>query len=253
MSVHTNLANLALAHGDFQDAERQYQQVLTSATAVRDRVSEAVAENNLGVVCLSQQRLEEARRHLARALELRRELGDRYGEASSLRNLGILETMKGDLAAARLRLEASLALAREAHLAAQEASARYRLGEVDRQEQRWEAALGNYREALAAHQRLEAKNSQADDLAGIAECLARRARPDWKGAEAAVELALGLAPARPQALKARAWLRHLQGRNLEAQQDIENALRDPEHLAPECQGEMKALRQRIRVPSRIPG
>ena len=252
ISVHTNLANFALVHGDFQDAERQYQQILTSARGISDRQSEGVAENNLGVVYLSQQRLEEARRHLTRSLELRQKLGERYGEASTQRNLGILETMKGDLAAARLRIEASLAIARDAHLGGQEASARYRLGEVDRLEGRWEAGLVNYRLALEAHTRAEARNGQADDLAGIAECLARKARPDGKAAWAAVGKALDLAPGRPQALKARAWIRHLQGRHVDALQDLEAAIRDPDHLAPEFQGEMKALQDQFRSTRKIP-
>ncbi|MBI3131200.1 MAG: protein kinase [Acidobacteria bacterium] len=249
ISVHTNLANFALAHGDFQDAERQYRQILATAIEITDRKSEAVAENNLGVVYLSQQRLEEARRHLARAMEIRKILGDHFGEASTQRNLGILETMKGDLPAARLRIETSLAIARQANLGSQEASARYRLGELDRLEGRWEDSLGNYRLALEAHTRAEAKNHQADDLAGIAECLARKPRPDRKAAEAAMDKALSLAPGRPQVLKARAWIRHLQGKSDEALEDLEAALRDPDHLAPEFQGEMKALRDRFR-PSR---
>ncbi len=249
ISVHTNLANFALAHGDFQNAERQYQQILASALAITDHQSEGIAENNLGVVNLSQLRLEEARRHLARALEIRLKLGDRYGEASTLRNLGILETMKGDLAAARLRLDASLAVARAAHLGSQEASARYRLGEVARLERRWEEALDHYRQALDAHTRADAKNNMADDLAGVAECLARKSRPDLKAAEAAVEKALGLAPGRPQALKARAWVRHLQGHGPEALQDLEAAILDPHHLAPEFQVEMTQLRAMLRSTS----
>ncbi len=249
-SIRTNLANLALAHGDLQDAERQYQQVLISARALEDRAGQAIAENNLGVVGLSQQRMVEAQPHLLRALELRRDLGDRYGEASTLRNLGILETMRGDLAAARVRLEASLRVAVASNLAVQVAAARYRLGEVARLEGKWDAAISHFLAALEGHRRVEAKRGEADDLAGWAECLARKPGPDWRAADAAVARSLELAPDRPQALRARAWIRHLKGQRAEALQDLERALEDPGHDAPEAHQELLDLRERFRAEPR---
>lgn len=248
LEIHAliNLGNQALNRNELPEAERYYQRARDRAQAQGHLAAEGLGENNLGVIRVVQFRLDEAKVHLQKSLELRRRAGNRTSEANTLRNLGTVARMQGRLEESRDLQEQSLVVAQDANLAAPEARALACLGELDRIQGRWTQAIAHFKAAEALFRAQEQRTELAATLGGMAECLALQPHPQLARAESLAREATDLDPKHPAALKARAWIHHLRGRKAEALQDLEDALADPQHRAPELREEILALQAKMR-------
>jgi len=81
------LANIDMAEGKFDQADKHLQNALTAFRALGDRRNEAMMLNNAGYLRRQQGRLDEAEPMHLQSLEIRREIGDLVGQG---RTLGIL-------------------------------------------------------------------------------------------------------------------------------------------------------------------
>lgn len=244
--VLINLANLALGRGALGEAEARYRDILRANQTMENRVGEATALNNLGVFLLTAQRVDEAEDPLRRALALRTAIGDGRGEANTQRNLGILLQMRGAFEEARATYQASLERSKAIAYASGEAQALYRLADLDRLEGRHLRAAAQFKAAAGLFAERGGAAERADALAGAAECLARLRPPRLPEAEALLEAAKGGQALRTTGLRARAWIHRARGRRAAALQDLEAALQDPEHQAPEGRQDMAATLARFR-------
>ncbi len=97
---------------------------------IRDRVSLARAENNLGLILLAQGDRAAAHKHLDRSLELAEETNLEIGRSHVLMSLCELSLMQGNVQAARQFADQALALAERLHEAANVAEAHVWLGRI---------------------------------------------------------------------------------------------------------------------------
>ncbi len=97
---------------------------------LRDRVSLAQAENNLGLILLAQGDRAGAHKHLDRSLELAEEANLEVGRSHVLMSLCELSLLQGNLKAARQFAEQALAMAERMHEAANVAEAHVWMGRI---------------------------------------------------------------------------------------------------------------------------
>jgi Tetratricopeptide repeat./Helix-turn-helix. len=97
---------------------------------LRDRVSLAQAENNLGLILLAQGDRAGAHKHLDRSLELAEETNLEVGRSHVLMSLCELSLLQGNLKAARQFAEQALAMAERMHEAANVAEAHVWMGRI---------------------------------------------------------------------------------------------------------------------------
>ena len=109
------VGQLATIQGDYEQAQRFYQESLTLHRELRDKQCIASDLNNLGVTACNRGDIEQARKFFEESLALTREFGDKQGIAiaHSLNNLGALVCKQGNYEQARKFFEESLALCRE--------------------------------------------------------------------------------------------------------------------------------------------
>ena len=153
------LGNLGVVHGDCGElakAEESHQQALKIHRETGDRLGEAVALGNLGLVYYLRGGpgdLDRAEEHCKRALEIDAQIGNRRGEAIQLRNLGNVYAVRGEL----------------------------------------ERAEDHHRQALDIHRELGNRLGEADQLGNLGIVYGRRGGPDnLDAAEGYVEQALGI-------------------------------------------------------------
>jgi tetratricopeptide (TPR) repeat protein len=92
----TGLGTLYRQQGQLSQAEEVYQQALAISRTSRNRLEEARALDNLGVVAFHGRHYEQALSYHEAALQLRRMIGDRTGEGASLCNLALDYQEQGD-------------------------------------------------------------------------------------------------------------------------------------------------------------
>ena len=159
---------LAYSQGDFDQAERRYEQSLAISERVGDHTGVGNALSNLGIVAQERGNLTRARDLYERALTLRQELGDRKGVAIALNGLGIVARRQRDLAQA-LRLNAmSLAIRRELADEQGIAISLINLGNVEMDDGQCDRAESLWEEALAIRRRLEDRRGIAETLVNLA-------------------------------------------------------------------------------------
>jgi tetratricopeptide (TPR) repeat protein len=112
-SLLSNLGIVARVQGRYDEARRYNEEALTLRRTLGDKWAIAVSLNNLGNVAIDQGRYDEARRLHEEGLALRREVGDMWVVANSLNNLGNLARDQGDYAQAGARYQESLKIVRE--------------------------------------------------------------------------------------------------------------------------------------------
>jgi DNA-binding SARP family transcriptional activator len=122
---------------------------LTAARHAGDRVAEAAALTNLGMIDVWQGRNEQAADHFEHAAAACHDIGDRTGEARALGNLGCLDQRRGRYRQAVGRIERALALFRELADRYGEACALGNLADVGRRLGRYEEAIGQLEDCLA--------------------------------------------------------------------------------------------------------
>jgi tetratricopeptide (TPR) repeat protein len=164
VALTANMSALLLEDGPWTDAISRHKTAAHSARCCGDRLAQAHALANLGVV---QERagdyLEAAQAH-KEALILYRELGDRLGEGRAVRERGIICSMTGNYTAAVRDLREALAISRELGDRLGEADSWYELGTI-----RWLTgdtvpAVQAAEEALAIYRDLGDRRGEANAL-----------------------------------------------------------------------------------------
>jgi tetratricopeptide (TPR) repeat protein len=126
-------SGLSLAYreaGQVEAAARYASRAITLLEVLRDRVSLARAENNLGLILLAQGDRVMAREHLDRSLELAQETELEVGRSHVLLSLCELSLQEGNLEGAGQMAEQALQLAERLHEPANVAEAHIWLGRV---------------------------------------------------------------------------------------------------------------------------
>lgn len=133
--------------GDLMRAREYSQKAITIHELLSDRLSVAIAQNNLGLVLIRQGHLVQAREHLNGALSIFEETGVELGKSHILLSLAELELDGNDPDAARTRLEEARALAERSNESGTLSKAHELLGRVS--ESRGETATADREFALA--------------------------------------------------------------------------------------------------------
>ena len=126
-------SGLSLAYresGQVEAAARFASRAITLLEVLRDRVSLARAENNLGLILLAQGERATARVHLDRSLELAQETDLEVGRSHVLLSMCELSLQEGNLEGARQMAEQALRLAERLHESQNVAEAHVWLGRV---------------------------------------------------------------------------------------------------------------------------
>ena len=116
--------------GDLMRAREYSQKAITIHELLSDRLSVAIAQNNLGLVLIRQGHLVQAREHLNSALGIFEETGVELGKSHILLSLAELELDNNDPDAARTRLEEARALAERSNESGTLSKAHELLGRV---------------------------------------------------------------------------------------------------------------------------
>jgi tetratricopeptide (TPR) repeat protein len=167
--------------GDWNQAERFYQQGLRLAEATGNRYLIAGLTGHLGDIERNRGNWEAAERLFRQSLELRTELGDRAGMAESWGLLGEIERKRGNWEAAerlyRQYLEVETELGDRAGMAAVWGV----LGDIERKRGNWEAAERLYRQSLELRTELGDRAGMATSWGCLGEI--ERNRGNWEAAE----------------------------------------------------------------------
>jgi tetratricopeptide (TPR) repeat protein/tRNA A-37 threonylcarbamoyl transferase component Bud32 len=237
--ILVNLANVAKYQGRSDEARSLYQQAIAEADILDDPRLEALNRNNLAILDLEEGRLASAEQVLLKVLDLRRDLGDVEGECRVLVNLGIVAFMQGAFDRAAGRYDEALDGARKHDLLLVQGRCLYRIGDLLRAQGKLAPAAARLEESLKLLRTKGTPGNQAEALAALAECRARRSDP--AGAEALLEEARRVAGDRPQIWRASAWVHHQRGRPGQALDCLARALEDPQKEDPEHRAEIRAL------------
>ncbi|RSM47518.1 hypothetical protein DMB66_48115 [Actinoplanes sp. ATCC 53533] len=138
------LGILAQARGDYAEAERRYQQSLTTSEELGNRVGMATGYHQLGMIAQARGDYAEAERRYQQSLTIKEELGNRAGAAASYHELGNLAYLTGDYAEAERRYQQSLTISEELGNRAGAATTISQLGSL-------RAETGNPTEAVTLH------------------------------------------------------------------------------------------------------
>jgi tetratricopeptide (TPR) repeat protein/transcriptional regulator with XRE-family HTH domain len=230
VALTTALAALLRQDGPWSDAGARHTAAARAARHLGDRLGEAGALNQLGIVRRMTAEYADATEAQEAALGIYRDLGDRLGEANALNQLGIVQRMTGDYAGAGEAFDAALGIHRDLGDRLGEANALSELGCVRRvtgafagAAEALEAALGIYRDlgnrlgeahadyqigmgrrltgnypdatqmleaALGIYRELASREGEAYTLAEVAAV--RRLTGDYPGAAQALEAALSI-------------------------------------------------------------
>jgi DNA-binding SARP family transcriptional activator/tetratricopeptide (TPR) repeat protein len=164
--LHVNLGRAHELAGEWEEAEKTYEEMLAGAREVRDPRLECAALNHLAV--LAAQRRSDMRRAevlLRESLEAAEASGDRATLAETKWNLAQMAAMRGDPETAISHSERALDLAREAGLKELEARSLFVLGQAYRFAGRWEECVAYTSRAAALYRALSDEPAEAGPLA----------------------------------------------------------------------------------------
>ena len=157
-------------------AERQYQwnealhlleAARQKAVSVKDRVGEATAINNVGLVYSNIGQPQKALDLLQQVLPLEREVGDKAGEAVTLNNIGGISADIGEPQKALAFLQQALSLSREVGDKSLEAVTLSNIGKVYSQIGQPQKALVFYQQALPLSREEKDKEGEARTLNNV--------------------------------------------------------------------------------------
>jgi len=186
------MAALLRYDGPWTDAITRHTTAVQAARHLGDRLGEANALNDLGVVRRLTGDYPGAARDLEEALGIYRDLGDRLGQANALNDLGVVRYLTGDdyPGAAEVQEEA-LGIYRDLGDRLGQANALNDLGLTRRQTGDYPgAADAQEEEALGICRDLGDRLGEADALTELGAV--QQATGDYRGAADAVEAALGI-------------------------------------------------------------
>jgi tetratricopeptide (TPR) repeat protein len=172
----------------WSQAEALHKVALRVADDVGDRLGEANALNELGIIQYLTDRYAEAAATQEKALELYRALGNRLGEANALNELGIIQYLTDRYAEAAATQEKALELYRALGNRLGEANALNELGIIQRLTDRYAEAAATQEKALELYRALGNQFGEANAL--IVQSVAKYQQDHY--ADAAVGLARAL-------------------------------------------------------------
>jgi tetratricopeptide (TPR) repeat protein len=155
--------------GRLQEAADHYRQALTLFRKTGGRTGEARALANMGLAETDLGRCEHAARHEQEAVTIYRNIGDRFGEARALGYLGLARERQGRYREAASHYRQALDLSREIGDRDGEAWALARLGVVDLRLGRYEPAAGYLQQALDLFRAMGNRGGEAEALVRLGE------------------------------------------------------------------------------------
>lgn len=181
---------LALAQGDYPQAQAWSEEQLEVARRVEAEGSEAEALHRLGNVALAQGNYHQARTLYENCISIRRCLQDRLGMGQTLNNLGIVAYEQGDFCAARALYEEFLAICRETGDRKGMGGALSQLGILARAQKEFAAAREYLSESLVIRRELGDKQGTAFALANLANVFFDEGNLEMSGSIARESLVL---------------------------------------------------------------
>ena len=176
--------------GDYPAAAQALEQALNIYRELGDRLGHADALNDLGIVRLATGDYPAAVQVLEQALGIYRDLGDRLGQARALLFLGAGRRLTGDYPAAVQVLEQALGIYRDLGDRRGQANALNYLGDVRQMTGNYPAAAQAHEQALDIHRDLGNRQGQAIALGYLGAV--RRLTGDYPAAAQVLEHALGI-------------------------------------------------------------
>jgi tetratricopeptide (TPR) repeat protein/transcriptional regulator with XRE-family HTH domain len=190
IALTAGLAGLLRSDGPWAQAITRHQAAIGAARHLGDRLGQAGALNDLGVVRMLTGDYPAAAQALDQALDIHRDLGHRLGQAGALHDLGIVRLLTGDYPAAAQDLEQALGIYRDLGDRLGQAGALHYLGVVRRATCDYPAAAQDLEQALGIYRDLGDRLGQAYALFYLG--IVRRVTGDHPAAVQALEQALGI-------------------------------------------------------------
>ena len=190
VALTSGLAGLLRSDGPWADAITRHTASVQAARHLGDRVGQASALNDLGVVRRQTGEYPAAAQALEQALDIYRDLGDRLGQANAHSELGVVRRMTGDYQAAAQAQELALSIYRDLGDRHGQANALNGLGKVRRHTCDYPAAAQAQEQALDIYRDLGDRFGQANALLFLGEV--RRLTGEYPAAAQALDQALDI-------------------------------------------------------------
>jgi tetratricopeptide (TPR) repeat protein len=190
IALTAGMADLLRRDGPWADAITRHTAAIQAARHLRDRLGQANALNDLGVVRRLTGDYPAAAQAHEQALGIYRDLGDRLGQANALCDLEVVRLATGEHLAATQALEQALGIYRDLGDRLGQAGALSRLGVVRRVTGDYLAATQALEQALGIYRDLGDRLGQAGALGSLG--VVRLATGDSPAAAQALEQALGI-------------------------------------------------------------
>ena len=184
------LAGLLRRDGPWADAITRHTAAIQAAQHLGDRLGQANALSDLGIVRQLTDDYPAAAQDLEQALGIYRDLGDRLGQANALNGLGIVRRLTGDYPAAARDLEQALGIYRDLGDRLGQANALSDLGIVRWLTGDYPGAARDLEQALGIYRDLGDRLGQANALSDLG--IVRWLTGDYPGAARDLEQALGI-------------------------------------------------------------
>ena len=183
-----NLGLIRSYTGDFPAATDLHERALALYQDLDDRLGEAGALQNLGLIRSFTGDFPVATDLLGRALTLYQDLGDRLGEAGALHDLGLIRSFTGDFPVATDLLERALTICQEISSRLGKANALHDLGRIRSVTGDYPAATSLLEQALTIYQEIGVRLGEATTLHDLGRV--RSVTGDYPAATSLLERAL---------------------------------------------------------------
>ena len=190
VALTVGLAGLLRSDGPWAEAVIRHTAAVQAAEHLSDRLGQANALSDLGVVRWLMGDYPAAAQAQEQALGIYRDLGDRLGQANALTAVGDVRRLTGDYPAAAQALEQALGIYRDLGDRLGQANALTAVGDVRRGTGDYPAAAQAQEQALGIYRDLGDQDGQAKALSHLGDV--RRATGDYRAAAQAQEQALGV-------------------------------------------------------------
>ena len=190
IALTAGLAGLLRRDGPWAEAVTRHTAAVQAAGYLGDRLGQANALNDLGVVQRLTDDYPAAAQVLEQALGIYRDLGDRLGQANALNDLGVLRLLTDAYLAAAQVLEQALGIYRDLGDRLGQANALNDLGAVRLAMDDYPAAAQTHEQALGIYRDLGDRLGQANALLDLG--VVRLATGDYPAAAQLLEQALGI-------------------------------------------------------------
>jgi len=190
IALTAGLSGLLRRDGPWTDAIPRHTTAITVAQSLGDRLRQANALNDLGILRRLTGEYAAAVQVLERALGIYREIGDRLGEANALCDLGTPWRMTGEYAAAAQAQERALGIYREIGDQLGEANVLQGLGATRRMTGEYAAAAQAEERALGIYREIGDRLGEANACYALGAT--RRMTGEYAAAAQAEERALGI-------------------------------------------------------------